>query len=106
MKNEWVILLFDLRLCSFSHFKKQLDGLLVKLQSDAFKINKKKFDKLFVFSEKATTTSLKGQDDYSLEDGNINYANFNDDYYDSGPYPPYQQVIIVLVLILKQNIFS
>jgi hypothetical protein len=63
----------------------------------------KRIDKLFVFSEKATTTSLKGQDDYSLEDGNINYANFNDDYYDSGPYPPYQQVIIVLIGSISSN---
>ena len=39
------------------------------------------------------TTALKGQDDYSLVDGNINYATnyFNDDYYDTGyNYGPYQ----------------
>ena len=60
------------------------------------------FPAIFWVSDKATTTSLKGQDDYSIQDGNINYANsiqdgninyannFNEDYYDSGDYAPYQ----------------
>ena len=50
-----------------------------------------------LFSDKSTTTSLKGQDDYSITDGNINYANFNDDYYDAGGYPIQNEVISTLI---------
>ena len=64
---------------------------ILKILGPAIPISKMSHKTIFL--EKSTTTALKGQDDYSIVDGNINYAPnyYNDDYYDSGPgNDPYQ----------------